>query len=503
MRQRAAYPSHPLMSTSSHYPRYHLRPPTMWVNDPNGPLWVGDTVHLFCQYNPHANTHGTVHWAHFTSGDLVRWQLQPPALTPAPGGADADGCWSGAAVLDDGRFTLVYTGYRAEEPLQTVCLATTADGGRTWVKDPANPVLDAPAALPGLRVFRDPFLWRDEAGWNALVGAGVANGRGAVLLHRGPALRGMSYVGPLCSADSPALDGRDTGTAWECPQLARFGDAGLLLVSAWNEEGGPSHVEAVVGELTADRLEPRHVERFDFGPDLYAPALLQGSDGRCLVWGWSWEARPAEAARDEGWAGVLTLPREVRLGPDGLPRIAPAAELAALRGPGRSWAPLPLQPGEQRVLEPASGDSLEVVAVLRPLGPGRCWLRLRLAPDAGEYTEVGVDAGRGEAYVDRERASLSREVDRGCYRAPVDARVGQEVRLRVFLDRSIVEVFVDDRRALTARIYPTRADSLGLAVGSSGAAARVESLQRWRLPTADLADEVPLTAPAGGPRTGC
>ena len=52
-------------------------------------------------------------WGHAISRDLLHWQHQPPALLPTPGGADADGCFSGCCVVDsDGTPTILYTGVR-------------------------------------------------------------------------------------------------------------------------------------------------------------------------------------------------------------------------------------------------------------------------------------------------------------------------------------------------------------------------------------------------------
>ena len=479
-----------------HRPRYHLRPPAGWVNDPNAPVRVGDTYHLFCQFHPYAAVHSDIHWAHFTSTDLVRWRLHPPALVPGPGGPDADGCWSGTAVLVDGAPVLVYSGFRRpDEATQSVCLAWPDPGGPGWVKDPANPVLAGPPAGLGATIFRDPFVWRDGDGYTAVLGAGLGAGSdtpdrpvGAALLYRSPDLRRWRYVGPLCSATGPAFEDLATGTGWECPQLVRWDgtDQALLVVSAWTPERlGP--VYAVGGRLDGDRLLPEAVGRLDHGPDFYAPVVLteQGEHGgRHLVWGWSWEARPAQVAADEGWAGVLTLPRVLGAGPDGRPRLAPAPELQALRGEAASWEDVHLDPGRPVVLDPGIGDTFELAATLRPPAGGRAWLRVRSAPDGSEFTEIGVDAATGQAYLSRERASADPANARGTFAVDIGAGgPDRATSLRVYVDRSIIEVFVDDVSALTARVYPTRADSTGLAAGAS-AGVGLATVTAWPIETA-------------------
>ena len=58
---------------------------------------------------------------------------------------------------------------------------------------------------------------------------------------------------------------------------------------------------------------------------------------------------------------------------------------------------------------------------------------------------------------------------------------GRDLELRVLLDRSILEVFANRRVTLTQRIYPTRGDSLGLALSAVGGRARLRRLDIWRL----------------------
>src|SRR5947209_17224863 len=93
-----------------HRPGFHFLPAKNWMNDPNGLIqWKGQ-YHLFYQYNPHSALHSTIHWGHAVSPDLLHWQDLPIALSPTPGGHDAEGCWSGCAVNHNGIPTLIYTG---------------------------------------------------------------------------------------------------------------------------------------------------------------------------------------------------------------------------------------------------------------------------------------------------------------------------------------------------------------------------------------------------------
>ena len=89
-------------------PEYHLMPQHNWMNDPNGPIWWKGRYHLFYQLNPHGATWGSMHWGHAVSPDMIHWHHEPIALAPTPGGADSEGCFSGSAVVFDGKPTFIY-----------------------------------------------------------------------------------------------------------------------------------------------------------------------------------------------------------------------------------------------------------------------------------------------------------------------------------------------------------------------------------------------------------
>ena len=154
-------------------PQFHLLPAKNWMNDPNGPIYWKGHYHMFFQYNPNAAVWGDMHWAHAVSDDMIHWRHLPIALAPSPGWDDADGCFTGSAVDDNGVATILYTGVKTVPPERATlrdgvhnfrevqCLATSSDPQlRTWNKWKA-PVIEPPQD-PRLTGFRDPFLWRGE-----------------------------------------------------------------------------------------------------------------------------------------------------------------------------------------------------------------------------------------------------------------------------------------------------------------------------------------------------
>ena len=65
--------------------------------------------------------------------------------------------------------------------------------------------------------------------------------------------------------------------------------------------------------------------------------------------------------------------------------------------------------------------------------------------------------------------------------APVYLKPDEPLQLRVFIDRSIVEVFVNGRQCITLRVYPGRSDSVGVSLRAQGSDARMHSLDAWQM----------------------
>jgi beta-fructofuranosidase len=452
-------------TTASHdpdAPRFRVRPPANWVNDPNGPFRWHGRYHLFYQHNPDAPVHANVHWGHVSSPDLVRWRHHPIALAPTPGGPDEAGCWSGCVVDDDGVPTAVYTGIdRDHTGLGTICLAPAADPGdealTEWTPLP-TPVVAGPPDGLDVVMFRDPFVfWHGGRRW-ALVGAGHADGTPSVLLYGCDDLSDWRFTGVLINGADPVATAAfgDTAVGWECPQLCATPDGDwMLVVSLWDKE--PRSTGYLTGHLEDDadgrlRFAARAGGRLDHGRDFYAPALLQEAD-RTLLWGWSWEARAQKEVDRAGWAGVLTVPREVGVHPDGSLRAVPAPEVHLLRaadpfatGPG----PTPL---------PRAYD-LTVTARTPTV------VRLLRSSYGAELT-VHVDPARGTVTLDRGGWPRAAHGDQAV--VTVDVPCGEELTVRVLVDGSLYEVFAGDRAMVTERVYRRPDDVAELLVTGDGA----------------------------------
>ncbi len=452
-------------------PKYHLTPPANWLNDPNGLIRWNDRYHVFYQYNPAGPFHNTIHWGHAVSDDLVTWADESVALSPSSTGPDRDGCWSGCAVDDDGTPSLLYTGGNGRDQLP--CLATTdAPGLQTWDKYAGNPVIASPPAdLDVLETehwraeFRDHNVWRENGRWYHLVGTGLEDGGGAALLYTSETLTEWTYEGALLTG------GRESGAVWECPELIELGERRLLHVSDYE------NVVYFLGTFADDEFTVESRGVLDHG-DFYAPQSLDDGD-RTLTWGWLPEARDVDAQWDAGWSGALSLPRVIETGPDGGLRQRPASEMTALRTAQiASDATVDLSADDRRRLD-VDGATIELTAEVALTDAESVELSVFETPDRAEYTPIRYEKD-GTLSVDRAPSSRDPHtfVDTQSMSVPP---YDEPLSLRIFLDRSVVEIYANDRHCLTSRVYPTRDDAVGLSVVAEGGSASISSLSAWEL----------------------
>lgn len=404
------------------FPSLHVRPAQGWLNDPNGVCRIDGRYHVFFQYNPAAPVHADVVWGHTSSTDLLHWTEHPVALERRPGTITQVGCWTGCIVDDDGVPTAVYTAVHDQANNAQVALARSDRSLITWTQDDLG-VMGMPD--PAFTDVRDPFVFTVDGRRYAIQGAGKPGAEPAILLYGCDRLDAWTELGRLVDHSDPIAAEHAPGDIWECPNLALIDGRWVLIISLIQNAGtaAPSDVAYLVGDLVPDGDGLRFVATsggaMDTGTTFYAPQLVALPD-RTLLWGWARETgRSAEDIAAAGWAGVLTYPWELRV-VDGVLVSSPAAELTGLR---------------RADLDPRS----------------------KITDRAFELT------GRF-----RGRFTLS------AAEPVIDLTAETDTELRVLVDGSLLEVFVEGRQPITVRAYP--AAGTGWQVEAADA-----DLRAWRL----------------------
>ena len=475
-----------------HRPRYHFMAPWGWMNDINGAiLWKG-RYHVFYQHLSWGGVYRAMRWAHASSVDLVHWVHHPIALTPSEGGYDRNGCWSGGVfVSKEGVPAIIYHG----EP-GGACIATSEDDMLVrWTKHRANPVVPMSEVFGKLgdrNYALDPCAWVDDDNYYALIGNYVpgVESDGSTLFSSQD-LAHWERVGPFYRSER-----RWTEADEDCavPDFFPISDRHMLLFG--------SHLlgsQYYLGKLEDNRFYPESHSRLSWpwGP-LGGPSSMLDGKGRRIYFDWIREYRGSDREKESGWTGVMTLPRVLSLAEDGTLRIEPAPELEVLRMNPRAYRDLRVGPDSELALDDVRGDCLELAVEMRPEDASEFGVRVRSSPDGTEETVISLDVSAGTLKVDVTKSSLDEEIRfqpfrgdqpverlpeekqrRQAQEAPFELAPGENLSLRLFLDRSVLEVFANERQCLVQRMYPTRPDSVGVRLFSRGGGATVERLRAW------------------------
>jgi beta-fructofuranosidase len=486
------------LASDRHRPRFHLMPPSLWLNDPNGPLHFKGRYHLFYQYAPQISNSATKYWGHAVSTDMVHWKNLGIALAPTSGGPDKNGCWTGSALVVNGVPTIVYTGgtwsaenERAERAKGIIperqLVAVAADPNDPdlikWNKIPENPVLKAPP--DGIKAvgWRDPAVWREDDTWYMTIGCGEVGKGGIALLYNSKDIKHWNYLHPLAIArPNPNQDtSRPFNSMWECPDFFLLKNKPFLLVAAGNRY--------LTGTYVEHRFEQQDQGRVDFGSSAYAQKTMEDEKGRRIWWAWLREKRISEAQVTAGWAGVMSLPKLLTLRKDGLLGIEPVPELEVLRRDHKKISGHNIEPNGPLVLKGVGGDCVEIEVEIDLGDAHQAGVRVRAAADGSEQTVIGYDRDKQELFSDTTGSStdpatasgLGFRRNRGIESGQLILAKGEPLRLRVYVDASVIETFANGRTSISDRVYPTHAATLGIGLFAKGGTARLRSMTVWHL----------------------
>ena len=487
------------LASDPYRPAYHYLPPSNWMNDPNGTFFWQGRYHLFYQYNPHEAHHGgrtgTIHWGHTVSENLVDWEDLPIALTPTPDGPDMDGCFSGTAFAGPGGVpTIIYHGVPGG-----ICLATSTDDMLVhWEKHPANPVILTPGPDDPYKVDGAPCGWVEGDTCYAITGNSshdAFDGRepDRAYLFKSDDMAHWEYMHPFYEGGVYTERGEDCAV----PDFFPLGDKHVLLFASHRR--GPHYY---VGSYADNKFIPEHHRRMAFGETNFTArpgilnecqTLLDDNNRRILFTRIS-EARYGCVQRASGWAGIMALPSVLSLAADNHLLVEPVPELESLRSEHQHIADLAIAPDSIVPLDPVTGNRLEIRAVFEWDDAEEFGLVVCCSPGGEEQTQIRFNANPNHYYrreipplreliLDVTRSSTRPDINnresQRCHAAHV---AGEPVELRVFIDRSVVEVFVNGGRYyLAKRIYPARPDSVGVRVFARGGKATLRSLDAWQM----------------------
>ncbi|MDO4331319.1 MAG: glycoside hydrolase family 32 protein [Eubacteriales bacterium] len=464
-------------------PQYHLIPPGKWMNEPHAPFYYEGWYHIFYQANPHAPVWNNIQWGHMVSKDMVHWSDMPLALEVEEH-ADPDGCWSGSALVDqNGVPHIFYTAGNNEKfPNQSVAAAkAVTDADKKLEKWKKQKDFSVEQSIGWLGEFRDPFVWAEGDGYFMLVGTGDENnGGGNAVLYSSKDLKSWECHGFFLDYDYEK--NQEAGHVWELPVLLPLRDESgeiachILLLCACQIEREVVETYGFLGRWEAKSKTFRKFNEkallLDLGNGTFTgPSGFVTPDHRSVVFTIAQGKREGSEEYHAGWAHNGGIPVELFVRNQEL-RFRPIREIYGLLKKKRIHL-------EDVTLEEAN-QYLEQISGNR--------IYMKICADAEELA-VETQCGRQDrtVYYDRRKCRLGaldesgREI--GKYRRETDGvdLDGEDICLEYFLDHSMIEAYLNERKSVTLRNYG-RWDERRIRL--QGEVKRIRSLEVWEMASA-------------------
>ncbi|HJZ39815.1 MAG TPA: glycoside hydrolase family 32 protein [Bacteroidales bacterium] len=478
------------LSVDKHRPIYHYINPEGNLNDPNGLCYWQGNWHLFYQAYPPEDTRQ--HWGHAISKDLIHWKDLPYAIYPNPERA----VFSGSTLVEEDRVIAMYHG----TTVGNMVAVSNDPLLLNWEKVTGQAVIPvrSKTGFPLPYSVFDPCIWKKDSVYYALSAGRSPIGPGgkpvrANFLFRSIDLANWDYMHEFVEDDRFTLVGDDGA----CPYFWPIGDRYILPFFS-HMSGG----QYLLGDYDTqmDKFIVTNAGKFNFGAwgpaGVHAPSATPDGKGGIII---IFNMNPAKPTA--GWNQIMTLPRRLTLISKDELGIEPAGDIESLRYNPKHVGAMKLPANKEVVLKNISGNAMEIVAEIDVKNAPMVEVNVLRSTKKEEYTRIAIfkerGFNRGREYnpgarvpnmnytlVSLETSYSSILPDarsRAAETAPVMIAQGETVKLRIFIDRSVVEVFVNGKQCVAARVYPGLEGSVGVSLRAQGQDAELKSLDAYQM----------------------
>jgi len=470
-------------------PVFHGMPKANWTNETHGLTYSNGRYHLFFQKNANGPYMSRLHWGHLSSENLYDWTEERIALTPGTY-FDIKGCWSGCVFSDEeltqGKPSIIYTG--VDYGKAVIARANPCDDDLVGWEKVSMPIINGcPSGLSD--DFRDPYFFRTGNGAYIIVGSSK-NGIGTTTLHAyNPSAKSWSNDGKTFFTGSNVST---CGTFWEMPNITPIGDKWLFTVTPQNTSKGVASLYWIGtinadGTFNPDKISPSDIELPGFARDgfgMLSPTICQ-HNGKTIALGIVPDKLPSQANYELGYAHTYSLPREWSIDSEGNLCQKPYSGLAAMRDDnGFSKEDFTLYGALD--LDGVTGRTVELCGEFT-VGTGKCGFTI--LDDGVSSVKIYYDGATNEIVVDSQdvnRLINDSGVFNGYYNSTIPGRLakGETIKLNVFFDHSILDIFINDKWASSVRIFANN-KTIERITAFSDTPDQVHAIKAWNLNAAN------------------
>lgn len=432
--------------------KFHISPPFGLLNDPNGLIFWNNEYHIFYQWNPNACEHGSKHWAHLKSRDLINWEFLPIALSPNDW-FDKNGCYSGSAIEKDNKLYLFYTGNVKNNDIRESyqCLAISTNGIDFEKKGPVIHDKDIPKEYT--KHFRDPKVFIKDGVYKMVLGAQKVDLTGTIVVFSSHNLIDWDFEQEIINGNF--------GFMCECPDFIEDQNNKALIFS-------PQGIKAD-GDLFNNRYQSGYiirdlydVEKNDFieldrGFEFYAPQTFKDENNKNVLIGWIGMPEELEhpSIEKENWVHSLTIPRVLEIKKNKILQ-KPHNNLKKLRKEKIVIENICFENTIDLSKYNILGDTYELIISLEDFSKH---IEIDLRKKGNERTTFSFNPIEKKVSLNRNFSGSGYKGIRKCYLKNLK-------KIHIFVDKCSIEIFLNDgEEVFTGNIYPNK-DSLGIEIRS-------------------------------------
>ncbi|GAL65698.1 GH32 C-terminal domain-containing protein [Jejuia pallidilutea] len=473
--------------SDNYRPNYHAIPPAHWMNEPHAPLFYNGTYHLFYQHNPFGPYWGQIHWGHWVSNDMVHWKHADIALAPEKGHLDPDGIWSGSAYIGPNNTPMLFytAGNDSKKENQYASIAVPKDKNDKnlvqWKK--TGLIVEKPSEYLH-REFRDPFIFKIDKTYYMIVGSGIKDQGGTAALFESKDAKNWQYLHPFYKTDINKYP--FMGGVWELP----------IFLPLPTKSGSPTNKYILMVLPLRDNADVEvfyWIGAFDknsktFIPDHDTPKLLDYGDfgftgqsglvdpktNRSIVFSIAQGKHGSLDNYKMGWAHNAGLPIYLWIDNEEKLHFAPIAELESLRK-----KPIVLcndcKISEiNTTLKTVKGDQLEIALQFKPKHVKQ-GIVVRKSISGNPQAMVYYDPEIKSVVYNKVQSNPERKFK------PLTAPVSESdiLNLRIFLDKSMIEIYINDEVSITDRIYFSDPEAQHIELMGFDANSTLKKLHIW------------------------
>ncbi len=478
--------------------QFHGGPYQFWMNEPHAPVYYNGMYHLFYQANMTGSYWRNICWGHLVSTDMVNWKPIKEAIVPTENSVVPDGVWSGGAALDKNGVPLLFFTAGNDSFRDTPGLISNQNIGVAYPADLTDPELTDWIIYDELAViqqqgqgrageFRDPHIWKEGDTWCMLVcsGSTTSNGGTALLFTTdtlelksdGTIDMNWTYKGPVYEMENQSAL---YGTSWELPIILPVtNEQGTITKYFFEISPAPASIadnkvyywlgdfDLDTGKFTPDKDFEGEPHLLDYGANVFTgpSCLVDPVSGNIYMFSIMQDQRGAAEQGASGWAHTVGLARRIWLNDDGTDlKMEPIEALHTL---------------EEKVLIDESDLSLtQANTLLASVNEDMLYIYIRAA--VTNATEFGINLKQGGKW---DGTSYTYDVDdeliqgktenkgQGAKSNFVSGYLPNEdgtIEIEIFIDRSLVEAFFNDYKAISIRAYTEDPASQAIDLFSDG-----------------------------------